>query len=164
MLISLLVAAAENNVIGKENRLPWHLPKDLKYFKNITWGMPVMMGRKTFESFNKPLSGRRNIVITRQPDWTRQGVVVVKSLTAALDASSDTDAKEVFVIGGGEIFREIFPDAGRIYMTRVHAEVSGDVFFPEIDPDKWKLEKSMHMSKDDRHAFDFSFEQWERVV
>ena len=164
MLISLLVAAAENNVIGKDNQLPWHLPKDLKFFKNLTWGMPVVMGRKTFESFNKPLAGRRNIVISRQPEWHREGVVVVNNLSAALEAAKETDAKEVFVIGGGQVFREIFPEAGRIYLTRVHAEVDGDIFFPELNSGQWQLEKSMYMPKDNRHAFDFTFEQWDRKV
>jgi dihydrofolate reductase len=163
MLISLLVAAAENNVIGTDNRLPWHLPKDLKYFKNLTWGMPVVMGRKTFESFNKPLAGRRNIVITRQPDWKREGLVVVNNLPSALQAAKDTDAREVFVIGGGEIFREILPQAGRIYLTRVHSLVNGDVYFPALNDD-WKRIKSMQMYKDDKHAFDFTFEQWDREV
>jgi len=164
MLISLLVAAAENNVIGKDNQLPWHLPKDLKFFKNLTWGMPVVMGRKTFESFNKPLAGRRNIVISRQSEWHREGVVVVNNLPAALEAAKETDAKEVFVIGGGQVFREVFPEAGRIYLTRVHAEVDGDIFFPELNSGQWQLEKSMYMPKDNRHVFDFTFEQWDRKV
>jgi dihydrofolate reductase len=163
MLISLLVAAAENNVIGKENRLPWHLPKDLKFFKNLTWGMPVVMGRKTFESFNKPLAGRRNIVITRQKDWTREGVIVVNDLPSALEAARETDANEVFVIGGGEIFREVLPQAGRVYLTRVHSQVDGDILFPELNDD-WKLTKSMPMQKDEKHAYDFTFQQWEKVV
>src|SRR5688500_13260234 len=102
MMISLLVAASENNVIGKNNQLPWNLPNDLKYIKNMTWGMPLVMGRKTFESFRKALKGRTNIVVTRQQDWQAEGVTVVKNLEDALKAAIETDAKEVFVIGGGE--------------------------------------------------------------
>ncbi len=103
MVISLVVAATENNVIGKDNRLLWRLPNDMKFFKNTTWAMPVIMGRKTFESMGKPLAGRTNIVITRQKDWTAEGAIAVQSLEDALQAAADTDAKEAFVIGGGEI-------------------------------------------------------------
>src|SRR5215207_9408244 len=106
MIISFVVAASENNVIGVKNQLPWHLPNDLKFFKNTTWGMPVIMGRKTFESFGKPLAGRTNIIITRQEGWKVEGVIVTRSLDDALEAASATDAKEAFVIGGGEIFRQ----------------------------------------------------------
>jgi dihydrofolate reductase len=163
MLISLLVAAAENNVIGRNNQLPWHLPNDLKYFKNMTWGMPVVMGRKTFESFHKPLKGRTNIVITRQPDWKQAGVIVARDISSALQAAaSETDAKEVFVIGGGQIFQEILEKADRLYITRVHANVKGDVVFPPIPENEWKLLSSRDMDKDDQHEFAYSFQVWVR--
>ena len=162
MIISLLVAAAENNVIGKNNELPWNLPNDLKYFKNMTWAMPLVMGRKTFESFKKALKGRTNIVITRQEDWSAPDVVVAKDLEQALQFAAETDAKEVFVIGGGEIFRQIFNKADKIYITRVHADVSGDVFFPEIRESGWKMVSNRPMYKDSKHAYDYSFQVWER--
>ena len=162
MMISLLVAASENNVIGKNNELPWNLPNDLKYFKNMTWGMPLIMGRKTFESFRKALKGRTNIVVTRQQDWQAEGITVVKDIEGGLLAAAETDAKEVFVIGGGEIFKQIFPTADKIYITRVHANVNGDVYFPEINRNEWKMISNRSMEKDERHAYDYSFQVWER--
>src|SRR5215204_5651553 len=103
MILSLLVAASENNVIGKDNQLPWHLPNDLKYFKNQTWGMPILMGRKTFESIGKALPGRKSIVITRSGDWKREGVEVVHSIEESVERAKQFGAKEIFVIGGAEI-------------------------------------------------------------
>src|SRR5215217_6831480 len=111
MKISLLVAADENNIIGKDNKLPWHLPNDLKYFKNLTWGMPILMGRKTFESIGKPLPGRKSIVITRNTDWQKEGVDVVHSIEEAIKKAESFGVKEVFVIGGAEIFKTSFPNA-----------------------------------------------------
>jgi dihydrofolate reductase len=162
MIISLLVAAAENNVIGRNNDLPWHLPNDLKYFKNTTWGMPLIMGRKTFESFRKALKGRTNIVITRQQDWKAEEVIVAKDLPEAMSIAEETDAREVFVIGGGEVFRQVFKEAHKIYITRVHADVTGDVYFPEIKESEWRMISNRPMPKDSRHAFDYSFQIWER--
>ena len=163
MLLSLIVAASSNNVIGKNNDLPWVLPNDMKYFKNTTWGMPLIMGRKTFESMkNEPLPGRINIVITRQNDWKPEGAVVVSNWKDALFLAEDTDCKEVFVIGGGEIFKDAIKKADRIYMTRVHTIIDGDVFFPEIDEKKWKKLSSRDCHSDEKHKFDYSFEVWER--
>ena len=162
MTISFVVAASENNVIGKDNRLPWRLPNDLKFFKNTTWAMPVIMGRKTFESFGKPLAGRTNIVITRRDDWQAEGVVKVKSLEEALQAAEQTDAKEAFIIGGGEIFRQSFPMADKIYITRVHTQLDGDAFFPEIKEGEWQLFSNLDCSADARHAYAYSFQLWKR--
>jgi dihydrofolate reductase len=162
MIISFVVAASENNVIGVKNQLPWHLPNDLKFFKNTTWAMPVVMGRKTFESFGKPLAGRTNIIITRQDGWKVEGVVVTRSLEEALVAASATDAKDVFIIGGGEIFRQSIGMASKIYLTRVHVRLEGEVFFPELDEAEWKLVSSLHFSKDEKHLYDYSFQLWER--
>ncbi len=162
MTISFMVAASENNVIGKNNQLPWRLPNDLKYFKNTTWGMPVVMGRKTFESFGRMLSGRTNIVITRNGDWKAEGAVPVKGLEEALKAAADTDAKEGFIIGGGEIFRQAFPLADQIYITRVHARVEGDAFFPEIDHAEWELVSNQDHQADEKHAYAYSFQVWKR--
>jgi dihydrofolate reductase len=120
MILSLLVAADENNVIGKDNKLPWHLPNDLRYFKNLTWAMPILMGRKTFESIGKPLQGRKSIVITRSDGWKHEGVEVVHSVEEAIEKAKSFGAKEIFVIGGAEIFQTAFPKAERIYLTRIH--------------------------------------------
>lgn len=163
MIISLVVAAATNNAIGKENRLPWCLPNDMMYFKNITWGMPVIMGRKTFEALGKPLSGRKNIVITRREKWKPEGVVVVSNFDDALFVAKETDANEVMVIGGGEIYRMAFERSKRIYLTRVKAEPQGDTFFPDLDPKEWKLVKHQDHVADEKNGFDYSFQVWERV-
>jgi len=120
------------------------------------------MGRKTFESFGKPLSGRTNIVITSQENWTQPGTVVVKDLDGALQAAEGTDAKEAFVIGGGQIFRQSMPRANRIYLTRVHTQLEGDVFFPNINEDEWELVSSLDFSADEKHAYAYSFQVWER--
>src|SRR5687767_1155392 len=120
VIISLLVAAGENDVIGKDNHLPWHLPNDLKYFKNLTWGMPIVMGRKTFESIGKPLPGRKSIVITRNRNWTFEGVTVAHSMDDAVTYSKSFGVKEIFVIGGARVFEAAFPIADRLYCTRIH--------------------------------------------
>ncbi|MBK8611577.1 MAG: dihydrofolate reductase [Chitinophagaceae bacterium] len=162
MTITLIVAAAENNAIGKNNELPWHLPNDLKFFKNTTWGMPVIMGRKTFEAVNKPLPGRFNIVITRQADWTADKVTVVKDLNEALEKAAETNCNEAFVIGGGEIYKQAFDMADKIYLTRVHTEIDGDTFFPEVDENKWQLISKQEFEADEKHAFAYSFQTWTR--
>ncbi|GEO08602.1 dihydrofolate reductase [Segetibacter aerophilus] len=162
MSLSLIVAATTNNVIGKNNDLPWRLPNDMKYFKNTTWGMPVIMGRKTFQSMTEPLAGRTNIVITRQTNWKPEGAVVVNNLSDALFVAKDADSKEVFVIGGGEIFKDAIKKADRIYMTRIHTILDGDAHFPEIEEKKWKLISKRDCFADEKHKFDYSFEVWER--
>ena len=164
MKISLIVAASSNNAIGKANQLLWHLPNDMKFFKNTTWGMPVVMGRKTFESMGKALNGRTNIVITRQPDWQAEGVKVVDSLEAALHVAADADAKEIFVVGGGEIYRQALEHCHRIYMTRVFTEIDGDTFFPEIDSEQWELLSELPFKSDAKHPYDYSFQVWERKI
>ncbi len=163
MNISLVVAAADNNIIGKDNKLLWHLPNDLKFFKNVTWGMPVIMGRKTFEALGKALPGRKNIVITRQKGWKAEGAVVVSSLDDALFLIKEMDVKEPMVIGGGEIYRLAFEKARRIYITRVEASPEGDTSFPAIDPAKWKLVSQKNHEADDKHAYNYSFQIWDRI-
>ena len=162
-MISLIVAAASNNGIGKNNQLLWHLPNDLKFFKNTTWGMVVIMGRKTFESVNKPLPGRINIIITRQSGYQPEGVWVAASLDEALSKAASTNCRELFVIGGGEIYRECMPRATKIYLTRVHATLEADTFFPAIDQSTWKQTGQLHFKADEKHAYDYSFETWERM-
>lgn len=161
MTISLIVAAASNNVIGVNNQLPWHLPNDLKYFKNLTWAMPVVMGRRTFESMGKALNGRMNIVITSNREMVFDDAVTVGSVKDALFVAGEADYNEVFIIGGGQLFNETLAKADKVYLTRVHADIAGDVFFPSLGDD-WKLAWNEDQSKDEKHAYDYSFQRWER--
>ncbi len=163
MIISFVVAAASNNGIGKDGKMPWHLPNDMKHFKNVTWGMPVVMGRKTFESLGKVLAGRKNIVITRQPGWKVKGTVAVQKIEDALFVAKQTDAKEVMVIGGGEIYKSLFDKAQRIYLTRVEAEPEADTFFPPLDPKQWWLVSQQKHEADEKNPFNYSFQVWERL-
>ncbi len=160
MHISLIVAASENNAIGKDNQLLWHLPNDLKFFKNTTWGMPVIMGRKTFESVSKILPGRFNIIITTQLNWSFDGAIVANSLQDALDKALATNCTEAFIIGGGEIYKQSMEMAHTIYLTRVHTVIDGDTFFPEIDETKWQLVSNEDFEMDEKHAFSYSFQKW----
>lgn len=162
MTISLVVAAAENNAIGKDNQLLWHLPNDLKFFKNTTWGMAVVMGRKTFEAVNKPLPGRINIVITRQADWEAEGTITATDLNDALQKAKATNCNEIFVIGGGEIYKQSMEIADKILITRVHATLDGDTFFPEIDESKWQLKANQDFEADEKHKYAYSFQTWVR--
>ena len=159
-MISLIVAASTNNAIGKDNKLLWNLPDDLKFFKNTTWGMPIIMGRKTYESMDKPLPGRYNYVITRQQDWNAEGVKVAKDINDALKKATETNCKEIFIIGGGEIFKQSMELANKIYMTRVHANLDGDVFFPVIDEREWQLTSNKDFAVDEKHAYSYSFQVW----
>ena len=162
MIISLLVAADEGNVIGKDNQLPWHLPNDLKYFKNLTWGLPIVMGRKTFESIGKPLPGRKNIVITRNKNYAADGVVVVHTIDAAVSAAKEEGAKEIFIIGGAEIFNSVFETADRIYLTRIHHRFEGDVFFKEVSAPQWQLVKEQRVEPDEKNKYAHTFQMWEK--
>lgn len=164
MIISLVVAASENNAIGKNNDLLWHLPNDMKFLKNVTWGLPVCMGRKTFESFKgNPLNGRLNIIITRQKDFNTAGTIVVSGFEEAIRVAAENDYKEMMILGGGEIYKQTIDRADKIYITRVHAVFEdADTFFPAIDESKWKLVSNIDNYKDDRHDYDYSFQLWER--
>lgn len=164
MIISFVVAASENNAIGKNNQLLWHLPNDMKFFKNKTWAMPVLMGRKTFEAMqSKPLNGRVNIVLTHSKHFKADGAAVVHKFKDALFFTEQNDYKELMVIGGGEIYKELMPKADKIYLTRVHSTFEdADAFFPAIDEKKWKLVFNQDFCKDDKHAFDYSFQLWQR--
>lgn len=162
MTISLVVAASNNNAIGKDNKLLWCLPNDMKFFKNVTWAMPVVMGRKTFEALGKPLKGRKNIVITRQDDWNVDGTIAVKSLHDAEFLVKNMDIKEMMVIGGGEVYRMALEKADRIYITRVDAELEGDTYFPVIDTDEWWLVSRKDHEGDEHHQYAYSFQTWER--
>jgi len=160
MIISLFVAASTNNVIGAGGKLPWRIADDLKRFKRLTMGKPVVMGRLTWDSIGRPLPGRKNIVITRQPGFGAAGCEVVDSPAAALRAAAD--AQEVMIIGGSQIYELFLPHAGRIYLTRVHAELDGDAFFPAIDERVWTLVDTETHVADNAHEFAFDFLVYER--
>lgn len=161
MIVSLVAAMAENRVIGRDGGLPWHLPDDLKRFKRLTVDHTVVMGRKTFAEVKRPLPNRRNVVITRDPDFRSPGVIAVPSLEEAL-AIAATE-RQVFVIGGGEIYRLALPVAHRLYLTIVHAEVDGDTTFPAFDEQAWVLEEEAHHPADERHQYAFTFRDYIRV-
>ncbi len=163
-LISIIVAAAENNAIGKNNQLLWNLPNDLKFFKNTTWGFPVIMGRKTFESVNKPLPGRTNIVVTNKPDWAAPTVITAATIEDGISKAATTNSKQVFILGGGEIYKQSMDLADEIYITRVHAELEGDTFFPEIAADKWALFSNEDFEIDEKHAYAYSFQLWKKKI
>jgi dihydrofolate reductase len=161
VIVSVIVAAAENGVIGRAGALPWHLSEDLKRFKRLTTGHPVVMGRKTWESIGRALPGRRNLVVSRTPGYAAAGADVFGSLDEALAACAGED--EIFVIGGAMLYAEALSRADRLYLTRVHATVEGDVTFPEIDPAGWTLVSEERHEADARHEHAFSFLVYERA-
>jgi dihydrofolate reductase len=161
-MLSLIVAASSNNAIGKSNAMLWHLPEDFKFFKNTTWGMPIIMGRKTFEAIGRPLPGRTNIIITSNKDWQVEGVTASTSLEEAIQIAKTTNAKEIFITGGGEIYKQSILIADKIYLTRVHTEIDGDTFFPVIDKSIWELDFEKNVEADERNIYDMSFQTWVR--
>ena len=159
-MISIIVAASTNNVIGADGELPWKISDDLKRFKALTMGKPIVMGRLTWESLGRPLPGRQNIVITRQAGFSAAGCDVVASPAAALAIAGD--ASEVMIIGGSQIYDLFLPKAGRLHMTRVQTEIDGDAFFPEISESDWELVSSEAHEASDRNEFAFDFRTYER--
>nr|AIA11751.1 Dihydrofolate reductase [uncultured bacterium] len=157
MLISLIVAVSDNGVIGKDNQLLWRLPDDLKRFKQLTLGHPMIMGRKTFESIGKPLPGRTSIVVTRNTSVEIEGAMVVHSLEDALAEARKIEASEVFIIGGGELYTQAQHLADRLYVTEVHSAFEGDTYFAIEDPTTWTENKRVHHGTDERHIFPFDF-------
>ena len=160
MIISLIAAVAENNVIGKNNDLPWHLPTDMKYFRDVTMGHCVIMGRKNYDSIPlkyRPLEGRINIVVTRQKNFTAQNCIVVNSVEAALDEAKRKNETEVFVIGGADIYRQTIDAADKLYITHINHTFDGDAFFPKINNAKWKLSTQKEVISDEKNKFSFSF-------
>ena len=155
MIISLIVAMAENRVIGNNNQLPWHFPADLKYFKSVTLGKPVIMGRKTFLSIGKPLPGRHNIVLSQDLSFKREGITVVNSIDAALNAAGDVN--EVMIIGGSQIFQQCLAFANKIYLTVIHHAFEGDAYFPELDHARWHLAKQEDHVADVNNPYAYSF-------
>ena len=164
MIKSIVVAASTNNAIGKDNKLLWHLPNDLKFLKNKTWAMPVLMGRKSFESLgNKPLNGRINIVATSGKFLKKEGIVVVNNLKDAYFFAAQNDYNEIMILGGAHVYEQTINECDNIYITRVHHVFEdADAFFPAINETKWKLVFNEDRFKDEKHAYDYSFQQWIR--
>lgn len=166
---ALIVAMAQNRVIGRNNALPWHLPGDLRYFRQTTMGKPVIMGRKTWDSIGRPLPGRMNLVVTRNTEWpVPQGASKAESLGTALvkaEAQAELDGMdEVMVIGGGQIYADALPWIDRMYVTLVHAEVEGDAFFPEVNWDEWEEIGREDFSASDDNPYDYSFIVYQRLA
>jgi dihydrofolate reductase len=155
-MIHIIVAASKNHVIGKDNKLLWHLPNDLKYFKAVTTGHPIIMGRKTFESIGKPLPNRQNIVVSRTSYNIGSNLIFAHSLDYAIRVAQKFDS-EIFIIGGGEIYRQALPLADKIHFTLVDTTIDGDTFFPELNETEWEIESAEFHAKDEKHAFDYTF-------
>ncbi len=167
MKLAVIVAQAENRVIGINNRLPWHLPQDLKYFKQVTLGKPIIMGRKTFESIGRPLPGRRNIVISRNAGYRADGVTVVPDLAAAIELAEaichTEGVDEAMVIGGAQIYAQALPRADRLYLTQVHAEVAGDAWFPAVEQQQWRLVAREDFAAEAANPYAYSFIVMDRI-
>ncbi|WP_374193947.1 dihydrofolate reductase [Alkalihalobacillus sp. BA299] len=161
MLISFLVAMDKNRVIGKDNDLPWRLPADLAYFKKVTMGHPIVMGRKTYESIGRPLPGRENIIITRNQNYSAEGCTVLHSLDDVKKVIDDS-TKEVFIIGGAEIFKEAFPIADKLYITHIDEAFEGDTYFPAFSDQEWKEVSREKGVKDEKNPYDYYFSVYER--
>ncbi|MDP4266250.1 MAG: dihydrofolate reductase [Bacteroidota bacterium] len=162
MSISLIVATGDNNVIGLNNQLLWHLPADLKRFKSITMGHHIIMGRKTFESIGKPLPGRTNVIISGQENFNAENCIVVNTIEDALKISEHDD--EIFIIGGEQIYKQTIDIADKIYLTRVYTDISGDVFFPEIDLKHWKVASCEYFEKDNKNIYNYSFFIYNKII
>lgn len=161
--INLVVARSLNGVIGQNNQLPWRLPKDLAFFKQVTMGNPILMGRKTFDSIGRALPGRRNIVLTRQSDWSVTGVETVDSIAAALGLCLAEESVDLMVIGGEQIYRQTLPIADRLFITEVEAEISGDAFFPEFDPSEWNVVSKQVHGADEKNPYNYAFVTYEKL-
>lgn len=161
-MIKLIVAKASNNVIGDKNNLIWHLPNDLKHFKNLTTGHPIIMGRKTYESLGRPLPNRTNIIITRDQNFIDDQIIITHSLEQAL-AKANEIQEDVFVIGGGEIYKQAMEYVDVIYLTEVHHEFNGDTYFPEIDEESFEEVERVHHMKDEKHPYSYSFITYKRI-
>ena len=162
MKISMIAAMAHDRVIGKDNQMPWHLPADLAHFKRVTLGKPVLMGRKTFESIGRPLPGRRNLVISRNPGYQAEGIEVVGSVEAALALLASSSVEELMVIGGGHLYAEMLPSADSLYLTQIDLAVEGDTRFPAFDDGQWQRIDCESHPADEKNPHPYSFETWQR--
>ncbi|WP_027380151.1 dihydrofolate reductase [Chryseobacterium daeguense] len=161
-MTTIVVAMGEKNEIGFENQLLWHLPKDLKHFKDITSGHPVIMGRKTYESIGKPLPNRTNIVVSRQKDWFEEGILIVGSIKEAVKFAKKID-EDIFIIGGGNIYEQTMDVVDRLEVTLVKADLQADTFFPKIDEKIWKKVSETCHEKDEKNQYDFCFQTFDKV-
>jgi dihydrofolate reductase len=162
VFISLIAAVAENGVIGKDNKMPWHLPADLRFFKKTTIGCPIIMGRKNFESIGKVLPGRKNIVLTKNADFAAEGVLIAHSLEEAFTAAQKSGAEKCFVIGGAKIYKQALPLCQKLYITRVHEVFEGSTYMPEFESEFKRIEVTKNF-KDEQNLYDYDFEVWERI-
>ena len=162
MIVSAIVAVAKNNVIGRNNDIPWYLPADLKYFKKTTIHHHIIMGRNSFESIGRPLPKRTNIVVTRNAFFTGTGIVVAHSLEEALNIAHDNGETEVFIIGGGQIYAQSMPLWDRVYLTEVDLEVEGEIYFPELDLNEWEEVWSEAHAPDEKNIHPYTFKRFER--
>ena len=160
-MLSLIVAISENHVIRRHGQLPWHLSADLKRFKQLTMGHHIVMGRKTYDSIGRQLPGRISVVLTRQSEWTVEGVLTASDLPTALKLAGDDE--EVFVIGGSQIYQLALPLVDRLYVTQVHATVDGDTYFPAITDDQWQLQQTDSFAADEKNDHDYSFLVYSRL-
>jgi len=161
MRFSIIVAADEHNGIGIDGQLPWHLPADLKHFKNISWGMPILMGSNTYESIGKALPGRINIVLSRQVDKNIAGVEVAQNTEEAAQIAKKNGCKEIYIIGGAQVYESCIKLVDTIHLTRVHTIVQADTFFPALDT-RWEQTEGKHFAADEKHGYSFTFETWIR--
>jgi dihydrofolate reductase len=164
MIISCIVAVGKNNVIGKDNDIPWYLPADLQYFKKTTLNAPVIMGRNCYVSIGRPLPKRTNIIVTRDMFFISSNCIVSRSIHEALREAKKTGAKETFIIGGGQIYEQTKELWDKLYITHVDIDTAGDVFFPEIKEDHWKLIEKTAFKKDEKNEFDYTFSVYERMM
>lgn len=162
-MTTIVVAMDRKNGIGLENRMLWHLPADLKHFKSITSGHPVIMGRRTFESIGKPLPNRTNIVISRKKDWFQEGILIVGSIKEALKFAKKID-ENIFILGGGNIYEQTMDLTDKLEVTRVNAECDADTFFPEIDMKIWQMTDEVNFASDEKNRFDMKFQTFERII
>lgn len=161
-MITIIAAIGKNNELGKDNQLLWHLPNDLKRFKNLTSGHPIIMGRKTYESLGKPLPNRTNIVVSRRDDWFEEGILIVPTIKEAIKHAKKIN-EDIFIIGGGNIYEQTIALADRLEITRVEIEVNADTFFPKIDEKKWqKIDEILHQ-KDEKHDYNYSYQTWRKI-
>lgn len=161
-MTTIVVAMGEKNEIGADNQLLWHLPKDLKHFKDLTSGHPIIMGRKTYESIGKALPNRTNIVISRKKNWFEEGILIVGSIKEAVKFAKKID-ENIFIIGGGNVYEQTMEIADQLEVTLVKAELKADTFFPKIDPKIWKLSEEVFHEKDDKNQYDFCFQTYEKI-
>lgn len=163
MKISIIVAATENNIIGRDNDLPWKLPNDMRFFKEKTTGHHILMGRKNYLSFNKLLPNRTNLILSRDPNYRVEGAYNFTKIEDAIKFAENNHETELMVIGGGNIYEQLLPYTDTIYLTRIHTNLEGDVFFPSLNMDTWKLtEEKYHNVDDNKHSFPFTFKTYIR--